>query len=147
MNILTTKDEEKTLNQTMGVVSVLTALFFSFGIANSFWMQILKFINSTSFNIKDPIFAKDIGFYVFTLPLVTEIFSFLLGFIIFLMLITIVIYIVLISIRQPMDKEELGSKIRRLRTENSFVSLQKSNGIGFRSNYANWGSVFCNNSS
>ena len=125
MNILTTKDEEKTLNQTMGVVSVLTALFFSFGIANSFWMQILKFINSTSFNIKDPIFAKDIGFYVFTLPLVTEIFTFLLGFIIFLMLITIVIYIVLISIRQPMDKEELGSKIRRLRTDNSFASLQK----------------------
>lgn len=125
MNILTTKDEEKTLNQTMGVVSVLTALFFSFGIANSFWMQILKFINSTSFNIKDPIFAKDIGFYVFTLPLVTEIFTFLLGFIIFLMLITVVIYIVLISIRQPMDKEELGSKIRRLRTDNSFASLQK----------------------
>ncbi len=125
MNILTTKDEEKTLNQTMGVVSVLTALFFSFGIAGSFWMQILKFINATSFNIKDPIFIKDIGFYVFTLPLVTEIFTFLLGFIIFLMLITIVIYIVLISIRQPMDKEELGSKIRRLRTENSFVSLQK----------------------
>ena len=125
MNILTTKDEEKTLNQTMGVVAVLTALFFSFGIANSFWMQILKFINSISFNIKDPIFAKDIGFYVFTLPLVTEIFTFLLGFIIFLMLITIVIYIVLISIRQPMDKEELGSKIRRLRTDNSFASLQK----------------------
>lgn len=125
MNILTTKDEEKTLNQTIGVVSVLTALFFSFGIAGSFWMQILKFINATSFNIKDPIFVKDIGFYVFTLPLVTEIFTFLLGFIIFLMLITIVIYIVLISIRQPMDKEELGSKIRRLRTENSFVSLQK----------------------
>lgn len=125
MNILTTKDEEKTLNQTMGVVSVLTALFFSFRIANSFWMQILKFINSTSFNIKDPIFAKDIGFYVFTLPLVTEIFTFLLGFIIFLMLITVVIYIVLISIRQPMDKEELGSKIRRLRTDNSFASLQK----------------------
>lgn len=125
MNILTTKDEEKTLNQTMGVVAVLTSLFFSFGIAGSFWMQILKFINSTSFNIKDPIFAKDIGFYVFTLPLVTEIFTFLLGFIIFLMLITIVIYIVLISIRQPMDKEELGSKIRRLRTDNSFASLQK----------------------
>jgi hypothetical protein len=125
MNILTTKDEEKTLNQTMGVVSVLTALFFSFGIAGSFWMQILKFINATSFNIKDPIFIKDIGFYVFTLPLVTEIFTFLLGFIIFLMLITIVIYIVLISIRQPMDKEELGSKIRRLRTDNSFASLQK----------------------
>lgn len=125
MNILTTKDEEKTLNQTMGVVAVLTALFFSFGIAGSFWMQILKFINSTSFNIKDPIFVKDIGFYVFTLPLVTEIFTFLLGFIIFLMLITVVIYIVLISIRQPMDKEELGSKIRRLRTDNSFASLQK----------------------
>lgn len=125
MNILTTKEEEKSLNQVMGIVSVLTGIFFAFGIANSFWMQILKFINATSFNINDPIFNKDIGFYVFTLPLLTEIFTFLLGFIIFLMLITIVVYVVLISIRQPMDKEELGSKIRRLRTENSFVSLQK----------------------
>ena len=125
MNILTTKEEEKSLNQVMGIVSVLTGIFFAFGIANSFWMQILKFVNATSFNINDPIFNKDIGFYVFTLPLLTEIFTFLLGFIIFLMLITIVVYVVLISIRQPMDKEELGSKIRRLRTENSFVSLQK----------------------
>jgi uncharacterized membrane protein (UPF0182 family) len=33
------------------------------------WMTVLKFFHGTRFGIADPIFAKDVGFYVFGLPL------------------------------------------------------------------------------
>ncbi len=125
MNILTTKQDEKAVNRIMAIIAAILGLFFSFAMAQSFWMQILKFMNATSFGKADPIFNNDISFYVFTLPLLTEVFSFMLGFIVFLMIMTFVVYLVLISIRQPADKEELGSKIRRLRTETSFETIQK----------------------
>ena len=125
MNILTTKEDEKAVNRIMGIISAILGLFFSFAMAQSFWMQILRFMNATSFGKSDPIFNNDISFYVFTLPLLTEVFSFMLGFIVFLMIMTFIVYIVLISIRQPVEKEELGSKIRRLRTETGMQNLQK----------------------
>jgi hypothetical protein len=53
------------------IVLVLTFLF-SLGLANSSanaWEIILKFLNPTAFNNKDPIYNRDIGFYVFRYPL------------------------------------------------------------------------------
>ncbi len=42
-------------------------LFIGFA-ATSVWELTLQAIHGTSFNITDPVFGKDIGFYVFTLP-------------------------------------------------------------------------------
>ncbi|MBP2027463.1 uncharacterized membrane protein (UPF0182 family) [Acetoanaerobium pronyense] len=126
MNILTTKQDEKPVNRIIGIIAAILGVFFSFSISSSFWMQILRFLNSTRFGETDPIFLKDISFYVFTLPIVREVFNFMLGFVVFLMIITFVLYIVLISIRQPADTgDDLGGKIRTLRTKNSFEVIQK----------------------
>ncbi|MBP8613350.1 MAG: UPF0182 family protein [Firmicutes bacterium] len=46
-----------------GIVGVLGGLT---GFEN--WQTVLKHINATEFNIKDPFFGKDAGFYVFSLP-------------------------------------------------------------------------------
>lgn len=126
MNILTTKQDEKPVNRIIGIIAAILGVFFSFSISSSFWMQILRFLNATRFGETDPIFSKDISFYVFTLPIVREVFNFMLGFVVFLMIITFVLYIVLISIRQPADTgDDLGGKIRTLRTKNSFEVIQK----------------------
>ncbi len=37
-------------------------------IAQDFWLDILKYLKSTPINLKDPIFSKDIAFYLFKLP-------------------------------------------------------------------------------
>lgn len=41
------------------------------------WEYYLKFLNATPFGAKDPIFQKDIGFYVFKLPFLSHIYSWL----------------------------------------------------------------------
>jgi len=47
--------------------SLIVALFMGFSESSS-WEKILIYLNRTSFGITDPIFNKDIGFYMFSLP-------------------------------------------------------------------------------
>ncbi len=49
------------------VLSVVISLFFGLAAAAN-WQEVLKFISSAAFGATDPIFNKDIGFYVFSLP-------------------------------------------------------------------------------
>ncbi len=58
----------------------------------SLWDQILFFFNGVSTGLSDPVFGKDVGFYLFRLPLYQSLSSFL-GFILFLsLMISIVAY-------------------------------------------------------
>ncbi len=50
------------------ILSLVIALIIGL-IASSSWQDILKFLSSTSFGQTDPLFGKDISFYVFTLPI------------------------------------------------------------------------------
>ena len=47
--------------------SLIVALFMGFSESSS-WEKILIYLNRTSFGISDPIFNRDIGFYMFSLP-------------------------------------------------------------------------------
>lgn len=49
--------------------AILIALPLSFYSASSLWMKLLEFMGKTPFGQSDPIFGKDIAFYVFDLPL------------------------------------------------------------------------------
>lgn len=60
-----------------GVPAVLAA-FSAFGFASN-WRSFLMFINQTPFGETDPQFGLDISFYVFTLPVVQTIASFLMS--------------------------------------------------------------------
>ncbi|EGT3616735.1 UPF0182 family protein [Clostridium perfringens] len=59
------------------------------------WNKILQFTNAVPFEQVDPIFNKDISFYVFKLPLVQSIFSAAISLIVILVLITVIIYLAL----------------------------------------------------
>lgn len=56
------------------LVAIISALM-AYSIANENWMEILKFWNQTKFGVSDPIFKKDLSFYMFTLPLFKAVFS------------------------------------------------------------------------
>ncbi len=59
----------------------------------SHWNSILAFFNQIPFGVADPIFSKDIAFYVFTLPVLNLISLWLGGIIVFAVLITLTYYI------------------------------------------------------
>ncbi|MDP3948414.1 MAG: UPF0182 family protein [bacterium] len=67
------------------VFSLVIAVFFGLVTAAN-WQEVLKFISGAPFGTADPIFGKDIGFYLFTLP----VFVMGLGLIKFLVLLSLV---------------------------------------------------------
>lgn len=71
-------------NIAVAVISIISA----FSISSIFWMDILKFMNSTAFGISDPLFNKDISFYVFRLPLINNMFALTLNALLVLVMVT-----------------------------------------------------------
>lgn len=47
---------------------ILGLSFFQGLIASSSWLTVLQYLNRVPFNLQDPILAKDVSFYVFSLP-------------------------------------------------------------------------------
>ncbi|AZR72708.1 hypothetical protein BBF96_04455 [Anoxybacter fermentans] len=85
------------LNLIFLIISIVLG-FFSSSISTGAWEIVLKYINRTPFGVSDPIFNKDIGFYVFELPFLQLAYSLLAGLVILTGIIVAVIYF-LINLR------------------------------------------------
>jgi uncharacterized protein len=71
---------------------VLIVSFFQGIIASTAWMKVLQYLNQIPFNIQDPIFAKDISFYVFSLPFFLTIWSHLFACVLMTMILVGIYY-------------------------------------------------------
>lgn len=92
---------EKKLNGTAWMFSALFAALLSFFAATRIWFDLLQFINSKSFNIKEPLFHNDISFYVFKLSFIQQLNVLVIVALIGIAIITILYHSVLISLRPP----------------------------------------------
>jgi len=79
----------KTKNLVFGAISAVIAFVFSLVFVSEIWYNFLIYINKTAFNLTDPIFNKDISFYIFELPFLNNLYSFLLGLVFVLFVINI----------------------------------------------------------
>ncbi|ARC83304.1 hypothetical protein U732_4169 [Clostridium argentinense CDC 2741] len=85
--------KEKKIFKVFLIINALVSMFFSYIFASNYWYRILEFTNSTTFNLSDPIFNKDISFYVFKLPLIQSLYSSIISLLVILVIITFIIYI------------------------------------------------------
>jgi len=85
----------------LGIVMCLAVSFFIGLIAAASWQDVLKFLAATPFGQTDPLFGKDIAFYVFSLP----VYSLGLGLLRILILLSLItsgaIYLLRGSIKLP----------------------------------------------
>ena len=75
------------------LAAILVVSFFIASRASEQWNMILSFLNQQSFGTSDPIFNKDIGFYVFSLPFYMFVREQLLILLLFAGLVTVIWYI------------------------------------------------------
>jgi uncharacterized membrane protein (UPF0182 family) len=77
------------------------------------WDLVLRAINRTPFGILDPIFSRDIGFYVFTLPALAAAIGFLAGLAVICLLLLVVVYWLRsdIIVRPPLVRIERSAGI------------------------------------
>jgi uncharacterized membrane protein (UPF0182 family) len=117
------------VNRLFLLLSAIISLIVSASVASSNWSDILKFINSTSFNLVDPLFNKDISFYIFGLPVYKELYNFVL---VTLILLTILTFIFKLIIASTDDKfgGDMGNVLRMDRGQGKafWKSLIESSG-------------------
>ena len=97
----------KGLKKTTIILSVVFGAIATFMAVSQLWFEILKFANSTDFDLADPLFNFDISFYIFRLEFLKEMNEILIGVIIGFVALTIIYYIILMTVRTPdVFKEE-----------------------------------------
>ncbi|MBQ2218767.1 MAG: UPF0182 family protein, partial [Firmicutes bacterium] len=93
--------DAKKLRKAGILLSVLFSVISSAGIISRLWWQILQFLNATEFNVADPLFGNDVGFYVFKLEFLEAISASALSIVGFLLLATVIYYVMLINLVEP----------------------------------------------
>ena len=89
------KNKEMLEHKISVLVNIIISALISFSFAYKYWYSILQFTNSTSFNTVDPLFKKDISFFIFQLPLIESLYQTFITILVFLVIITVVTYFAL----------------------------------------------------
>ncbi len=95
---------------SVGVVALLSIIFG--GIVASRWEIFLRFSNGVPFGQIDPVFGRDVGFYVFTLPMLSFVQGWLLGALLLTLAATVAFYFLRFSMQGArLDLNNTGVKI------------------------------------
>ena len=83
-----------------GVVLAAFIMSLAFGlVASGRWESFIRFMNAVPFNVQDPLFHRDISFYVATLPVLNFVQGWLLGAVIAIGITVVVIYMLNFQLR------------------------------------------------
>ncbi|MDI6619140.1 MAG: UPF0182 family protein [Clostridiales bacterium] len=88
------KQQLKSASVKLFLVAFILSALIAFGITSSKWDDILKFIYATPFNLKDPLFGKDISFYMFRLPMYRTIYNFAFSTLFIITILNLIFYLV-----------------------------------------------------
>lgn len=119
------------LNLISWGMAVVFAVLVTFVSISRLWFEVLKFTNSTDFDISDPLFNMDVSFYIFKLAFIKELNQILIGIIIAFAILTLLYYVVLLSVRTPQMFEEKEESAEEERFDGSFGGGQSGSGQGF----------------
>ena len=91
----------KNLKRTTVILSLLFGAGTTFFAVSTLWFEILKFANSTGFDIQDPLFHIDISFYIFKLEFLAQLNELLIAVIVGFVVLTVIYYVILLTVRTP----------------------------------------------
>ncbi|EQB88751.1 uncharacterized membrane protein (UPF0182 family) [Clostridium punense] len=97
-------------------INFIVSMIFSIIFSSEYWYKILEYTSSTKFNLNDPIFNKDISFFVFKLPLIQSLYNSAMSLMVLLVVGTFVIYMILTAKDKVFNKtiQVDGRNIRNL---------------------------------
>ena len=109
-------DIGRSLSKVVAPVGAVVALLFGMSAAGS-WMEVLQLVNRSTLGVVDPVFARDVGYYVFVLPTVATAIGMLRGLVIFTLLASLFLHLLRgrvvlppqrIGLQPPADKHVAG---------------------------------------
>ena len=90
------KDKKRIRLVTL-LLSVIFGAVFTVLVVSELWFEILQYSNATDFNLKDPLFGLDLGFYIFKLEFLSDLSSSAVVLCVLLIVLTLVFYLLLLS--------------------------------------------------
>ncbi|HID55234.1 TPA: UPF0182 family protein [Candidatus Poribacteria bacterium] len=86
-------DLRKYIFVALSILSIFFSLILGYSTA-SHWEVVLRYFNSDGikFNLIDPIFHKDVGFYIFKMPFLRYIYGWIFGIFLLITIATVVVY-------------------------------------------------------
>ncbi len=121
------EENQKRIRRVMYIIAAVFALITSISLINDLWFEILKYFNASSFGINDPLFDKDIGFYIFKLEFLEDLANFAIRFAILLLILTLIYYLILLSSSKLPQEENLNP-------DNVDFEYKDADGIGIVEN-------------
>lgn len=115
--LIETNQDKRKYGKIILMVAFILAFFISSVVAGDLWLDILKYTKATDFNVLDPIFAKDVSFYVFKLPLINRLLSILIFIVAVMIAATVALYGLMISLKAP--------EMIRMRSEQEYNPFKK----------------------
>ena len=115
--------ERRIKGLVFALISAVISFIFSGIFVSEIWYNFLIYINKTPFNLTDPIFNKDISFYVFELPFLNNLYSFLLGFVFVLFVINIIYNAAAIFSSNVSNYKEIDNVTTIHKSENIYMNI------------------------
>lgn len=91
--------------------AVIASLISGLGWAGK-WETVLKFLNHTAYGQTDPVFHKDIGYYLFSYPFQRDLVDWLLSSLFFIFVVVVVVYIFSGGIRLKRGPDMLAPHVK-----------------------------------
>lgn len=91
----------KIINKILMISSIFMGFITTTSIVGKFWFDLLTLLNAEEFNLADPIFNKDISFYIFKLTVIENLLSTIVGLLVALVMVTFVFYLIMFVTQKP----------------------------------------------
>lgn len=101
-------DIGRSLSKLVAPIGGVVALLFGMAAAGR-WMEILQLSNRSAFGVTDPVFGREIGFYVFVLPGLASLIGMLRGLVIFTLVASLVLHLLRGRVTLPPQRIGLQS--------------------------------------
>lgn len=85
-------DIGRSLSKVVAPVGAVVALLFGISASGS-WMEVLQLLNRSAFGVTDPVFGREVGYYVFVLPALATFIGMLRGLVIFTLLASLFLHL------------------------------------------------------
>lgn len=91
---------DKIIHKSMFAFSAFSSIVIAIAVSNTTWLKLKMFLNSNSLDKSDPIFGRDIGFYIFKLPFYEHVLNIIILLTVALSLLTICFFVLIIALKK-----------------------------------------------
>ena len=120
---------KKGVRRAILAISIALGLFNAILLVSNLWFEFLTFINAGEFNITDPLFGNDIGFYMFRYDFLEGVANCAIAVIVGFVAATVILYGMLVGLSKPVEEPQYDIPKTAEQAEQEFYTNVAEEGL------------------